>query len=565
MHWARVSFQQIERASEDLGAWTGAVVIFSAFVLGTHQFVRESLPNERLFVVPTEVMIELVFILRMLPAVLLVVVDRVIASRLSSKTLAMYRTFVISGSLILILRQLELYSPTDQVADEIHDLSPVLLTAVLLCLAAVLVWLAARFSSAVYKAFFYLAFPSLVLTTLLLLYHASPNADYGDYGTKAVEGTTNKGSPAVVIVFDMFAYEALLGLDRQIDEDRFPNFARLAQESLLLENATANFFATYYAVPSILDSILPLEQDYAIRIYEQTPWIESMYSAGCGTHYTCRGARYSTLSDKARVEKNIVLRVINQILPGPVEVHNSGEAGDMHDLSARLLEAMATDILAAPEEQRIYFLHSHLPHDPFVFDEDGDFHDEGTRRFDYESSIPPDGPTAEELWGHYLDQIEYTDLLLGELLDHLEGQGLFDTMTLIVTADHGLRSAYPYDAATIPVDSKLTRIPMFIHAPGIATARSEIDYQHVDFGPTLYDLLGYDEVVTLPPRTTVPLPSGSSIFADSRPPRSKEFFVTTQRRYWRWVLDSSARTWGLREIVEQQVAIDPDEIAVVTN
>jgi hypothetical protein len=63
--------------------------------------------------------------------------------------------------------------------------------------------------------------------------------------------------PVVVVVFDEFPADDLLGPDGQIDAERFPNFAELASMSTWFPNAHTVYDSTFKAVPSILDGRLP--------------------------------------------------------------------------------------------------------------------------------------------------------------------------------------------------------------------------------------------------------------------------------------------------------------------
>ena len=63
--------------------------------------------------------------------------------------------------------------------------------------------------------------------------------------------------PVVVVVFDEFPADDLLGPDGQIDAERFPNFAELASMSTWFPNGHTVYDSTFKAVPAILDGRLP--------------------------------------------------------------------------------------------------------------------------------------------------------------------------------------------------------------------------------------------------------------------------------------------------------------------
>ena len=63
--------------------------------------------------------------------------------------------------------------------------------------------------------------------------------------------------PVVVVVFDEFPTDDLLGPNGRIDAERYPNFAELASMSTWFPNGYTAYDSTFKAVPSILDGRLP--------------------------------------------------------------------------------------------------------------------------------------------------------------------------------------------------------------------------------------------------------------------------------------------------------------------
>ena len=72
------------------------------------------------------------------------------------------------------------------------------------------------------------------------------------------EAAAGKGKPPVVLlVFDEFPTDLLLGPDGRIDGGRYPVFAELARTGYWFPNATTTFDSTTKAVPQIIDGRLP--------------------------------------------------------------------------------------------------------------------------------------------------------------------------------------------------------------------------------------------------------------------------------------------------------------------
>jgi len=64
------------------------------------------------------------------------------------------------------------------------------------------------------------------------------------------------GAPIVMVVFDEFADTALLNAKHQIDRERNPNFAALADDSTWYRNASSVADMTPRAVPGIVSVML---------------------------------------------------------------------------------------------------------------------------------------------------------------------------------------------------------------------------------------------------------------------------------------------------------------------
>src|SRR5688572_9136837 len=69
--------------------------------------------------------------------------------------------------------------------------------------------------------------------------------------------SSERHPPVVVVVFDEFPADDLLGPDGRIDAERFPNFAELASMSTWFPNGHTVYDSTFKAVPSVLDGRLP--------------------------------------------------------------------------------------------------------------------------------------------------------------------------------------------------------------------------------------------------------------------------------------------------------------------
>ncbi|MGF7046523.1 phosphoglycerol transferase MdoB-like AlkP superfamily enzyme [Paenibacillus sp. DS2015] len=100
--------------------------------------------------------------------------------------------------------------------------------------------------------------------------------------------------------------------------------------------------------------------------------------------------------------------------------------------------------------------------------------------------------------GNYLSAINYTDYALGQLIEQLKEQGLWDNTVFVAYGDHFGIQPKETDAAEItaklgiPYDNQISRfnIPLFIHVPNQKGQVVELTGGQLDIMPTISNLLG---------------------------------------------------------------------------
>ncbi|WP_279076307.1 sulfatase [Bilophila wadsworthia] len=114
------------------------------------------------------------------------------------------------------------------------------------------------------------------------------------------------------------------------------------------------------------------------------------------------------------------------------------------------------------------------------------------------------GVMTEEECAHiralYMEKVELVDKWIGNLLDSIREQGLWDETMVIITSDHGqpmgngehghgiMRKCRPW-----PYE-ELVHVPLLIHVPGLEGGkRIESFVQNVDVTATMMDALGYGQ------------------------------------------------------------------------
>lgn len=347
----------------------------------------------------------------------------------------------------------------------------------------------------------------------------------------------------VMIVFDELPLISLLDEKQQIDEVRYPNFHRLAKTATWYRNTTSVHLATSNAlgsllvggefqnylknvhrsnappsgpidrerVPSSLFSLL--ENDYRVFAVELMTKL-APESAETGKYVPPLPERMLELvADSSIVYGHMVTpKSFRQILPavegqwrsflGAGSDPSSGSRWPYADSHKRLSRVKQFfDLLQKRNEPSFYFLHSLLPHFPFVYNEHGQLHvnklsfmtmhfREATGSNDW-----LDETTANVAYQAHLLQLSFTDLLLGRILDRLAELDLFEEALLVVTSDHG--TSFYWDSAGLPPDrlaqvqaSGTMHVPLMIKLPGQRKGSiSDGPVQTIDVVPTIADVL----------------------------------------------------------------------------
>jgi hypothetical protein len=535
------------------------LVYFSAVYLGTVEFLRHAFPSPDILNLPLSVVLGALLILLALPFSLILALDWQIRRRFSPVVTLRFRACVMATGLVLQLRQAQLFLRGGQtLTADLVAISPVVFVVVMVALSLALVLITFRLQESFRTFFYYFSPVALFLTLTVPLSVQTQNARFDDYSAREVEAPSPSRDPVYIVVFDELSYSALLGEDGEIDAQHYPNFARLGDESLQLTNATGNYFYTWVQVPEMIDATLALSGEYEVRLYEQTHRIAAYYADGCGHAYTCRDVNYVGQRSTTQLTLSVVARAFYFAAPAMLEsagrglfhpilrsigtISPSSDLAGIHLLTRSLVDQYLDDIEAENPGGRVFFLHTLLPHNPYVFDAEGEFHSD--ERSDYVRTRSPTEKEFIETWPHYKEQIRYADTILGEIIDALQRRGLYDKATLIVTSDHGLRLSYPTEDHAIEMPTLTPEVPMFIRSPRVEARKSNIDYQHVDFGPTLLDLLGIQSPGLLAPRDDLPGPSARvSALSENRPIRDKVFFAPAVGVYWTYVYDEALQVW----------------------
>ncbi|MFO0639785.1 MAG: sulfatase-like hydrolase/transferase [Polyangiaceae bacterium] len=118
---------------------------------------------------------------------------------------------------------------------------------------------------------------------------------------------------------------------------------------------------------------------------------------------------------------------------------------------------------------------------------------------------PKFGKRARDL---YDEEVFYTDMYVGKLLDWVKAQPWADRTAIVVTADHGEGfGEHGFYRHAHEVWEPLVHVPMFVLLPGGAPRTIDTPRGHADLVPTFLELMGAKADTTLP---------GTSLVAELR-------------------------------------------------
>lgn len=296
-----------------------------------------------------------------------------------------------------------------------------------------------------------------------------------------------------VLVFDELGYDVLIK-DGEIDGERFPNLRALADDSLWLTNATSDYRETCESIPSLLigrfvpkdrcrnfvvkddpESLLvTIRPQFRVRVYGEALLDCKIPTDGC------HGIPYL-------LAMRPDLALGNHFIPKFARI---GWLGDWLGISTGIFtfetwRDFLADVTPREAPGSAYFVHLLLPHQPLVYDASGRFNGSPDRVF---TGDPENDARA---YGNYREQTAFVDRMLGQFVARLKAAGMYERSTIAVTGDHGPRAPTKLaDGTELRGIAALTpRVPLILHAPGLTPGRGDLEYQHIDFTPTILELL----------------------------------------------------------------------------
>ncbi|MFZ0449431.1 MAG: sulfatase-like hydrolase/transferase, partial [Desulfatiglandaceae bacterium] len=374
-----------------------------------------------------------------------------------------------------------------------------------------------------------LIFPGLFLLDSPVFSLVSPDQSHSD-----AIATIKAPPPIIMVVLDEFASTALQDAKGNIDKVRYPHFATLSKDAYWFRNATTVADETHIAIPAVLTGNyvksfrLPnaasyprnlftlLGGQYRLKVFEKSTHL-------CPDRLFKRendpfpDRMESLLEDLSVVYLHIVLpHAYTKSLPDisqnwknfrTLKVHGSSKK-DISRIKAGIinkeLKALKNDrirdfrqfvdSIRPTKKPTMYFLHSLLPHVPYIYLPSG-------KRYTFLTRIEglnaekweDDNTSVVEAYRRFLLQVGCVDTLLGELVNHLKKIGLYERSLIIITADHGV-GFHPNGERrhlTERNSGDILPVPLFIKVPhqqkGVT---DDHNVESIDILPTVAKILG---------------------------------------------------------------------------
>ena len=401
------------------------------------------------------------------------------------------------------------------VLQAIRSLPATVATIAALTAGAVAGWVYIRFQPA--RSLATLLSAATVLVPALLVFdgevrrsaagpHSANQVDLVDTGARA---------PIIMVIFDEWSLVSILDSEGAIDRERLPNLARLADRATWYPNTTAASDGTYLAVPAMLSGqkvakgSLPTVAEHPVNLFTMLAPSHDIFAVEpvtslCPPEVNLLaeqragfGGRFGLLlSDLTVVWLYLTLPAVwterlpevthtwsnfgqDQALePSDERSNPPGQRAFRHLRDAdRAAEFRLFGASIRPPGRRpgFYFLHTLLPHRPWEYLPSGRSYNRATRNRIH--------GLQRERWGtepwpvrhhqkRYLLQVQFVDLLIGELIDKLESLDLFDRSVIVITADHGVafepgqsRRLMEKDDLSGHQPLDLAAVPLVIKAP----------------------------------------------------------------------------------------------------
>jgi hypothetical protein len=282
----------------------------------------------------------------------------------------------------------------------------------------------------------------------------------------------------VLIVFDEFGGDTLLGPNGKIDAGRYPNFAALARDGTWFRNAQTSYDSTTKAVPLVLDGMAPRPGT--------SPTVRD-HPHSIFTAFGRRGYRIVASEEATAMCPQRYCPAESARRPAIIPNLKGGRA--------ERFERFVRSIRAS-RRPTLWVKHALLPHGPWVYLPSGRL----SRPLGPE--LLPGMQTIPGFYDTYLRhhneqrqllQLGFADRMLGRVIARLKSQGIYYDTLVVVTADHGFAWKVGVDtrrSVSLSNVDELGSVPLIVKRPGRPAGKvSPALARTLDVTPTIAGIL----------------------------------------------------------------------------
>lgn len=318
-----------------------------------------------------------------------------------------------------------------------------------------------------------------------------------------------EANDVLVIVVDTLRADRLP--DYGYSKGETPHLQAFAKDAIRFDQAFANSSWTRPSFASILTGRYASGHQVMSKADALPDELETMPEAFAGAGYHTAGIAtnynvapffnfHQGFDDYRYLEPDFVLGagdneaklLFVQVLKRVVERFSPARPGGAYQDAERVNQELFALLDRAPRGNPFFFFVGYMdPHDPYFQ------HPYGEPGYSRAGHPNPDAKLAPRLSALYDGEITYWDRHFGKLIEELKRRKLYETMTIVITSDHGeefLEHGGFWHGTTL-YDEQI-RVPLYVKLPYGEGAGTTVSHwvQSIDLMPTLLRRNGLAEV-----------------------------------------------------------------------
>jgi hypothetical protein len=345
-------------------------------------------------------------------------------------------------------------------------------------------------------------------------------------------GDVENPVPIVMVVFDEFPVATLIDSDGSLLDHVFPSFSALAADAVWYRNAVGVRQQTEEALPTMLTGVgaemgtIPMSSDHPLNLFSLLSEVYDIAAmetitnlcpdfacANSSRHIDPLAERWGAMAvDLSVVYGHMTMpRAISDRLPAIDQTWGNFTTGERSefDIIDRFLSIAEDDrreelgrfldtFEIQPTEPPLRFGHFLYPHHPWVLTADGQLTGVTFSPGSEGNGWKTDTWLVGQAYQRHIIQSQYADVILGQVIDRMKAEGIYDDALLVVVADHGvtIRPGIEHERIVTPdTVGTIAAVPLFVKYPSefrdVAPGTiDDIRAETVDLLPTIADVAG---------------------------------------------------------------------------